>query len=245
MPSGDMSDRLLAHVGIPKRYATLDLDGYRPATESQTEALAAARRLVEGEIDGLALLGQPGLGKSHLLAATCRAIALRHSEAYAERLARYDEATAAWLPDQAGEQPRWPAVPEVPRWCNVPSLIVAMRSEMSAPEQDHAARAQRLRHHAALVVLDDLGRERMSDWTGELVYALVNSRYEDGLPTAVASNLTPEELRDSGYWPAISRIAEHGRLIVLHGRDHRIGVGLTAARGSAQPSRGIPSERAG
>jgi DNA replication protein DnaC len=214
---------LLAQVGIPKRYATLELDGYQPGTASQTEALTAARLLAEGQIDGLALLGQPGLGKSHLLAAACREIALRHSRVYAERRAEYDQAEIAQYPASAAEAGlRYPSVPEVPRWCNVPSLIVDMRSEMSAPEQRHAERARRLRHHAALVVLDDLGRERMSDWTGELVYALVNSRYEQELPTAVASNLTPEELRDSGYWPAISRIAEHGRLIEMQGRDHRL-----------------------
>jgi len=239
MPSNTTTTDLLAQGGIPKRYATLELDGYQPGTASQTEALTAARLLAEGQIDGLALLGQPGLGKSHLLAAACRAIALRQSQVYAERRAAYEKASDAAI--MTGETPRWPAVPEVPRWCNVPSLIVDMKAEMGAPEQRHAERARRLRDHPALVVLDDLGRERMSDWTGELVYALVNSRYEQELPTAVASNLTPEELRDSGYWPAISRIAEHGRLIEMHGPDHRLaghgsGPTTTQATGRAEGS---------
>ena len=75
---------------------------------------------------------------------------------------------------------------------------------------------------AALLVLDDLGREKISDWTGELVYSLINSRYEGRLLTVATSNLTPVELRASGYWTAISRLAEDGALVDITAPDRRL-----------------------
>jgi DNA replication protein DnaC len=104
-------------------------------------------------------------------------------------------------------------------WVNVADLMVQMRSEMSRPDDDRpAARiAIHLRDHPKLVVLDDLGREKASDWTGEVIYSLVNHRYEERLETIVTSNLTAAELGAGPYWPVISRLAEDGRLIDMAG----------------------------
>jgi primosomal protein DnaI len=71
-------------------------------------------------------------------------------------------------------------------------------------------------------VLDDLGREKVSEWTGELIYAVVNARYEAGLPSVATSNLSPAELIAVGYWPAMSRLAEDGRIVEVTGPDHRL-----------------------
>ena len=71
-------------------------------------------------------------------------------------------------------------------------------------------------------MLDDLGRERISEWTGELLYVVVNDRYERGLPTIATSNLTVEELVAAGYWPAISRLAQDGRLVEIKAPDQRL-----------------------
>ena len=77
--------------------------------------------------------------------------------------------------------------------------------------------------HSGLVVLDDLGRENATDWTGELVYSVVNARYEAMLPTIVTSNRSIADLRAGPYWTVISRLAEGGRLIAVTGTDRRLG----------------------
>lgn len=41
-----------------------------------------------------------------------------------------------------------------------------------------------------LLVLDDLGSERPTDWTAERLYALVNRRWLEGRPTIATSNLS-------------------------------------------------------
>jgi DNA replication protein DnaC len=39
-----------------------------------------------------------------------------------------------------------------------------------------------------LLVLDDFGREKFSEWTGERIYRIINHRYDSGLPTVFTSN---------------------------------------------------------
>lgn len=110
------------------------------------------------------------------------------------------------------------------RWVNVADALTTMRLEMGLPlgERDATLALRAAGEHRGLVVLDDLGRENATDWTGELVYTLVNARYEDLLPTVVTSNRTAADLRAGPYWTAISRLAEDGRLIEIVGPDRRL-----------------------
>lgn len=204
--SGSLSTRV-----FPARFADRTLDNYEAKSDSQLKALGAACLLANGEYQSLVLVGPPGVGKTHLAAGVVHAIRARMEADYlAAREAMTD---------------RWPTVPDEPMWVNVADLIVTLRSEMHGPmdDRDGAATVYQLRKHPVLVVLDDLGREKVSDWTGETVYALVNARYENRLPTLVTSNLTPSELAASTYWPAVSRLAEDGALVKLDGRDRRLG----------------------
>lgn len=195
---------------VPLRFRESTLAGYKPANESQVRALSAARAVVLGDARNLILVGPPGLGKTHLAAAIV--VERSHHE------------LGAWNLAESVATDRIPQHPPAPEWANVADLIVRLRLEIDAPPDDREGRAtvHRMRSSRGLVVLDDLGREKVTDWTGEIIYALVNARYESRLPTIVTSNLTPKELADSPYWPAISRLAEDGPLVKLAGSDHRL-----------------------
>jgi DNA replication protein DnaC len=160
----------------------------------------------------LVLAGPTGAGKTHLAAGIVWEVTRR-------LVAGYEAAVAA-----VGESGRHPRVPVLPEWLNVADAIVAVRLEFGRPSDDREItdRVMRLHRHPALVVLDDLGREKVSDWTGEIVYALVNARYEALLPTLVTTNLTSAELAESPYWPAISRLAEDGALVRIDAPDRRL-----------------------
>ncbi len=202
---------------VPARFADRTLDSYQPASPSQVLALAAARRLVEGTIRNLVLVGRTGVGKTHVAVGVVRALVER------DYLAP-DDAERIYV-----DTGRWPEQRVLPRWLNVADAIAALRSEMDAPvdDRDAAEAVRRARTHPALLVLDDLGRERTSDWTGEIVYGLLNGRYEALRPTLVTSNLTPAELAVSPYWPVVSRLAEDGELVLVEGPDHRLGPATT------------------
>lgn len=100
-------------------------------------------------------------------------------------------------------------------WCNVPELINLSRQDIRTGENEGGRWAKELATEPGFVVLDDLGREKVSEWTGELVYVLVNRRYEAMLPTIITSNLTIAELGANGYAPVLSRLSEEGRLVEL------------------------------
>lgn len=62
---------------------------------------------------------------------------------------------------------------------------------------DKSETVTRIRH-APLVVFDDLGAERSSEYALENVFMLVDERYRAKMPLIVTSNLTLEEMHDSG-----------------------------------------------
>lgn len=47
----------------------------------------------------------------------------------------------------------------------------------------------------SLLVIDDLGAERKSDYVREIVFNIIDSRYRSGLPMIITTNLTGEELK--------------------------------------------------
>lgn len=75
---------------------------------------------------------------------------------------------------------------------------------------------------ADLLVLDDVGMEKASDWTDERVYAVVNRRWLDARPIVATSNLRPSALRKALGERTYSRLAGSGTVvIVMSGRDRR------------------------
>jgi DNA replication protein DnaC len=73
-----------------------------------------------------------------------------------------------------------------------------------------------------LLVMDDLGTQKNSDWVHERLYVLVNRRYLDCKPTIITSNhLRIDDLRDSLGDRATSRLLEQCRVIPVDGPDLR------------------------
>ncbi len=72
-----------------------------------------------------------------------------------------------------------------------------------------------------LLLLDDLGAAKTSEWTEELTYRLINHRYEHMLPTLITTNLPTAELRTALGDRVASRLAEMTERVVLTGPDRR------------------------
>jgi len=74
---------------------------------------------------------------------------------------------------------------------------------------------------APLLVLDDLGAAKNSEWTEEINYRLVNHRYEHQLPTLLTSNVPPKNLGAELGERVASRLVEMTERVVLTGDDRR------------------------
>lgn len=74
---------------------------------------------------------------------------------------------------------------------------------------------------AGLLVIDDLGAAKGSEWTEEINYRLVNYRYSHRLPTLITSNVPPKELAAALGERVSSRLVEMTTRVVLKGPDRR------------------------
>ena len=74
----------------------------------------------------------------------------------------------------------------------------------------------------AALILDDIGAERTTDWTDEQLYALVNRRWLNELPTICTTNLSPADLCPAVGDRMFSRLARSGALAIeMSGEDRR------------------------
>jgi DNA replication protein DnaC len=96
----------------------------------------------------------------------------------------------------------------------VPDLLFEMRSSFkSRGEDSFDAKLERLRV-IPLLVLDDYGAERSSDWATELLFQIINHRYERHLATIITSNLPPTHTH---YSPRLqSRFDDQAAATVVH-----------------------------
>lgn len=75
--------------------------------------------------------------------------------------------------------------------------------------------------HARLLLVDDLGAAKSSEWTEEINFRLVNHRYENQLPTLMTSNVLPKQLADRLGDRVASRLIEMCDRSVITGTDRR------------------------
>ena len=74
----------------------------------------------------------------------------------------------------------------------------------------------------SLLILDDIGVERVSDFVLETLYRVINYRYVNMLPTIFTSNLNIQELADKIGDRSVSRIVEMCGVVELTGSDRRL-----------------------
>jgi DNA replication protein DnaC len=75
-----------------------------------------------------------------------------------------------------------------------------------------------------LLIIDDLGAERKSEYMQELIYNLIDSRYRSGLPMIITTNLSADEIKRPGnmdFARIYDRVLERCLPIAVQGESRR------------------------
>lgn len=182
----------------PARFDTFDP---KPDAVARDACREYAKAFIRGERTNLYLTSArdgeaiaPGCGKTHLAVAIVEAI-LRH----------------------AGELEPGRDV----RFVYSVDLFDALRATFDTPAEGLHRTRRRLFVDPELLVIDDLGVNRFSDWEIEQLAAVFTGR--EGKATVTTSNYTPGQLLDLGPTDMariVSRVSE-ARLVCLEGPDRR------------------------
>lgn len=98
-------------------------------------------------------------------------------------------------------------------------LYAALRPRSGRDTEDEFERISEM----AVLFIDDLGAAKLTEWTEEVTYRLINKRYEQCLPGIFTSNVPPAQLRDALGERITSRLTEMCERVVLKGDDLRKG----------------------
>ena len=113
-------------------------------------------------------------------------------------------------------------------FCDFSDLLERIQATFSRTNQDSADDVLAPYRDADLLVLDELGARRPSDWVRDVLYGLINTRYNRQRLTIVTSNYsdTPARTGEENLEIRIgamvrSRLYEMCDLVVLDGLDYR------------------------
>lgn len=203
-------------IGIPPRLAHTTLANYKPICPEQERALLKCRAFVKYGLDniaqgrGLLFQGPVGTGKSHLSAATLRAIIENNIEHFGR------SASELLLVDEPIFKGYYCSM------ISVVDLLALLRNSYSADRL--RAPATRLLHRCrtdAVVILDDIGAEKPSDWVEEQLYAIIDVRYRMLRSTIFTTNRTMKQLESQIGNRSVSRMMEMCQGVKVGGEDWR------------------------
>lgn len=110
------------------------------------------------------------------------------------------------------------------------NLLAELRNSYDTDNNISEMEIIKLYENVALLIIDDLGKEKPSEWGLEKLFTIINSRYENNLPVIITTNYNQnslvERLRLDGEIETaksiISRLYEMCYLVKIDDIDHRI-----------------------
>lgn len=99
-------------------------------------------------------------------------------------------------------------------------LYAALRPRHRVDSEEEFERYLR----AAVLVLDDIGAAKGTEWNEEVNYRLINARYEREQPTLITTNVPAKDLQAALGERVTSRLVEMTRRVIIKGADRRLGI---------------------
>ncbi len=199
---------------IPKRLRNSRLESYIPQQKSQGIALERCKHYVSEGVDrikqgnGLFIHGPVGTGKSHLAAATVYEIIKLNPDAFGRMAGPWDY-----------EEPQGIKF----AFISVVDLLATLRESYDGNEykKEHAYRLMRQVRGHEIIVLDDIGAEKPSEWVDEQLYGIIDLRYRMERATIFTTNCSVNQLEKQIGSRTVSRIIDMTDGIGVDGPDYR------------------------
>ncbi len=158
------AERLLSSAGIPKRYTTCRLDNYIPPPSEENPYLSLALIKANAYVNNFLVRSTP---KGLLfqgppgLGKTHLAVGIMYRLMETQSVSCF--------------------------FCNLAGELQKIRDAMSA---ERSLNLPKLVYDAEILVLDDFGIQRWSSWVQDQISNIVSSRYDNGRPTIITTNLS-------------------------------------------------------
>lgn len=112
------------------------------------------------------------------------------------------------------------------RFVAVPEFLLRLQAGFRDDSRESALDALRGFADSALLVLDDWGKERRTEWSVSTLWTLLDTRYRRCLPTLVTTNLTAQAFSTWVGPATASRISESVTWVTMRPTDYRLGARL-------------------
>ena len=110
------------------------------------------------------------------------------------------------------------------------NLLAELRNSYDSDNNISEMEIIKLYEKVDLLIIDDLGKEKPSEWGLEKLFTIINSRYENNLPVIITTNYNQNSLAErlslngeiETAKSIISRLYEMCYLVKINDIDHRI-----------------------
>lgn len=108
------------------------------------------------------------------------------------------------------------------RFVPVTSLLVRIKAAFEKNAVETEAEIISRISDMALLVLDDLGSEKASEWVLSTIYTILDIRHREAKPVIITSNLSLDAIAEALSDRISSRIAGMCKVITMSGKDRRL-----------------------
>ncbi len=104
----------------------------------------------------------------------------------------------------------------------VPTLLKRIQATYRKSAEEHEGKLLSALTSCDLLILDDLGAEKWTEWMESTLYTIIDERYRQMLPVVVTTNCSMEELENQIGGRSFDRLVEICRFVRLEADSYRI-----------------------